>query len=93
VTVLRRRDLNRAMLGRQLLLRRASLGVTQALEHLVGMQAQAPFPPYTGLWSRLTGFQPDDLARLILDRGAVRVALMRGTSTWSPPPTVLRCGR
>ncbi|MDT5026976.1 MAG: hypothetical protein QOE61_3402 [Micromonosporaceae bacterium] len=79
MTVLRRRDLNRAMLERQLLLRRASLSVTEALEHLVGMQAQAPFPPYTGLWSRLTGFQPDDLARLILDRGAVRMALMRGT--------------
>jgi hypothetical protein len=79
VTVLRRRDLNRAMLERQLLLRRVSLSVTEALERLVGMQAQAPFPPYTGLWARLTGFQPDDLARLILDRGAVRVALMRGT--------------
>jgi DNA glycosylase AlkZ-like len=79
VTVLRTRDLNRAMLERQLLLRRASLSATEALEHLVGMQAQAPFPPYTGLWTRLAGFQPDDLARLILDRGAVRVALMRGT--------------
>ena len=78
-TVLSSRALNRAMLERQLLLRRASLTATQAIEHLVGMQAQAPFPPYTGLWTRLHGFQPDDLARLLLDRSVVRIALMRGT--------------
>jgi hypothetical protein len=45
----------------------------------VGLQAQAPFPPYYGLWSRLAGFRPDDLARLILSREVVRIALMRGT--------------
>jgi hypothetical protein len=78
-TVLSTTALNRAMLERQLLLRRASLTAAQAIEHLVGMQAQAPFPPYTGLWTRLRGFQPDDLARLLLDRGVVRIALMRGT--------------
>ena len=50
-----------------------------AIEHLVGLQAQAPFPPYYGLWSRLPGFRPDDLASLITDRSVVRIALMRGT--------------
>jgi hypothetical protein len=44
-TVLGRRDLNRALLERQLLLRRSSMAVTDALEHLVGLQAQAPNPP------------------------------------------------
>jgi hypothetical protein len=79
MTVLDTRALNRAMLDRQLLLRRASLTTMEAIAHLVGLQAQAPFPPYTGLWTRLDGFKPDDLARLILDRSAVRIALMRGT--------------
>jgi hypothetical protein len=85
--VLSRRALNRALLERQLLLRRAPLPsgpdragrVIEAIEHLGGMQAQAPFPPYYGLWSRLDGFRPDDLAELLLSRAVVRIALMRGT--------------
>jgi hypothetical protein len=85
--VLSRRTLNRALLGRQMLLRRAPLPagpdragrVIQTVEHLGGLQAQAPFPPYYGLWSRLDGFRPDDLAELLLSRAVVRIALMRGT--------------
>jgi hypothetical protein len=56
-----------------------SARVIETVEHLVGLQAQAPFPPYYGLWSRLDGFRPGDLAGLLLDRQVVRVALMRGT--------------
>jgi hypothetical protein len=73
------RALNRALLDRQLLLRRADMTALAAVEHLVGLQAQAPFPPYYGLWSRLEGFRPDDLAELLLARKAVRIGLMRGT--------------
>jgi Winged helix DNA-binding domain len=77
--VLGTRALNRALLARQLLLRRASLSPLQAVRHLCGLQAQAPFPPYYGLWSRLQGFAPEDLGRLLLDRAVVRIVLMRGT--------------
>jgi winged helix DNA-binding protein len=50
-----------------------------AVEHLAGLQAQAPFPPYFGLWARLDGFRPEQLSQLILDREVVRIVLMRGT--------------
>jgi hypothetical protein len=73
------RALNRALLERQLLASRQKMSVTKALEHLVGMQAQAPDAPYFGLWSRLADFRTDDLAKLIERRAAVRLALMRST--------------
>ncbi len=77
--VLTTRELNRALLARQLLLAGTDRGVVPTVEHLIGLQAQAPFPPYYGLWSRIDGFRPGDLATLINDRQVVRIALMRGT--------------
>jgi len=77
--VLGQRALNRALLQRQLLLRRADIPVAAAVEHLLGLQAQAPMPPYYGLWSRLAGFDPRELGRLLTDRQVVRLTLMRGT--------------
>jgi hypothetical protein len=77
--VLSRRALNRALLERQMLTRRHEVSVEDVLERLVGLQAQAPTPPYFGLWSRLEGFQPDDLAELLNNRRVVRTWLMRGT--------------
>ena len=73
------RALNRALLDRQGLLRRRKLPVTTMVQRLVGLQAQAPTPPYFGLWSRLTDFRPEQLSRLLADRTLVRVVLMRGT--------------
>jgi hypothetical protein len=79
LTLLSLRALNRATLARQLLLERSPMGAFDAIEHLVGMQAQAPFAPYYGLWSRLDGFTGEELSGLLTERKAVRVVLMRGT--------------
>ena len=73
------RATNRATLARQHLLTRTHHTATGMVEHLVGMQAQAPFPPYTGLWTRLHDFDPTELADALTDRRVVRIALMRGT--------------
>src|SRR5918998_1119250 len=74
-----RRALGRALLEGQLLLRRADLPVRDAVERLLGLQAQAIAPPYYGLWSRLEPFDPHELGRMLTDREAVRMTLMRGT--------------
>lgn len=73
------RRLNRATLARQMLLAREPVKPTAAIERLVGLQAQLARPPHVGLWSRVEGFQRDDLLTLLRRRKAVRATMMRGT--------------
>ena len=60
--------------------RRAS-GATRwtSIEHLVGLQAQEPLDPYTGLWCRIDAFDPGTLATALEDKRVVRIALQRST--------------
>ena len=53
--------------------------MARVLTELVGLQAQEPQNPFVGLWSRIEGFDPAELDRLLLDRAAVRTGLMRTT--------------
>jgi hypothetical protein len=76
---LSRRALNRATLDRQFLLRRHPLAPLAAVRHLVGLQAQAPQAPYLGLWTRLSGFSPEDFSNLLAERAVARAPVMRAT--------------
>ncbi len=77
--VLTLRELNRATLARQLLLRRRRLAPTGVIEHLVGMQAQWPPAPYVGIWTRTTGFRRDALERELALGAVVKATVMRAT--------------
>src|SRR5438093_1048304 len=79
VLALTRRELNRALLARQFLLKRRKLDVVDAVERLACLQGQWAPSPYVPLWPRLSGFQRERLTRPI-DRGEiVKATLMRAT--------------
>ncbi|HEX3264161.1 MAG TPA: winged helix DNA-binding domain-containing protein [Candidatus Limnocylindrales bacterium] len=73
------RRLNRALLARQLLLERATMTLPEAVEQVGGLQAQYAPSGYVGLWSRVAGFQREDLTRALEDRSLVQATLMRTT--------------
>jgi hypothetical protein len=77
--VLTARELNRALLARQLLLERARTPIPRALERMGGLQAQYAPSMYVGLWSRLDGFERDQLTRALERRTVVQATLMRAT--------------
>jgi winged helix DNA-binding protein len=79
VRVLTLRELNRALLERQLLLTPQRLTVPRAIERLCALQAQYSPSPYVALWSRLTGFRKEQLTRALEDRKAVKSSLFRIT--------------
>jgi Winged helix DNA-binding domain len=74
-----RRALNRALLGRQLLLERVDQPLAGVIEHLVALQAQETNDPYVALWSRLEGFDPAALSDMLAERQVVRGQFLRAT--------------
>jgi len=77
--VLTQRELNRALLARQLLLERAPASLPRALERLGGIQAQYAPSMYVGLWSRTRDLQREHLTRLLERRTVIQATLQRVT--------------
>jgi hypothetical protein len=77
--ILTQRELNRALLARQLLLERVRLPIPRALERIGGIQDQYAPNAYIRLWSCLEGFRRDDLTRALERRTVVQATLMRST--------------
>lgn len=73
------REINRATLARQMLLARERITPLDAIERLVALQAQWPRPPFVGLWSRVDGFEREQLAALFAERKVVRATFLRAT--------------
>lgn len=73
------RALNRALLARQMLLRREAVKLVPAIERIGGIQAQLARPPFIGLWSRLDRFSRADLIRAAEKKDVVRGTMMRAT--------------
>lgn len=73
------RQLNRATLARQMLLRREPTDVAEAVRRIVAVQAQEPASPYVALWNRLSSFDPVDLDRAFETHDVVKASLLRVT--------------
>ena len=77
--VLTQRELNRALLARQLLLERGRMSIPKALERIGGIQAQYAPAMYIGLWSRLERLDRGALTRALERRTVIQATLMRAT--------------
>jgi hypothetical protein len=76
---LTQRELNRALLARQMLLERVSAPLPQVVERMGGIQAQYAPSAYIALWSRVEAFERDALTRALERRTVVQGTLLRGT--------------
>ena len=82
------RQLNRALLARQLLLERASLSIPDAVEQVGGLQTQYAPSGYVALWTRLRSNRLG-WARRTNGRSLTRPAAIsdsaRASSSYVPP--------
>jgi hypothetical protein len=77
--VLTDRELNRALLARQMLLERGRATIPKVVERMGGLQAQYAPSMYIGLWSRMDGLERGALTRALERRSVVQATLMRAT--------------
>jgi hypothetical protein len=73
------RELNRALLARQMLLERVSAPLPRVLERMGGLQAQYAPSMYIGLWSRVERLERDAVTRGLERRSIVQASMMRAT--------------
>jgi Winged helix DNA-binding domain len=77
--VLTARQLNRALLARQLLLTRKRISVKGAVHATGALQSQEPKDPFVALWSRVSSFKAQHLLEAARHREIVRGTYLRGT--------------
>jgi hypothetical protein len=73
------RQLNRALLARQLLLERVDRPLGPAIERLGGLQTQYAPSGYVALWTRLARFERADLTVALEQRRVIQGTLLRAT--------------
>jgi hypothetical protein len=78
-TVLGQRQLNRALLARQHLLKRSRGPIEKVLEGVAGLQTQYAPAGYIGLWSRMEGFERPTLTTALEQHRVIQATLMRAT--------------
>jgi hypothetical protein len=79
VRTLTERELNRALLARQLLLARTRAPLTRTIERVGGLQTQYSPSGYVGLWSRLDGFERSALTRALERKTVIQGTVLRVT--------------
>jgi hypothetical protein len=79
MAVLTTGQLNRALLARQMLLKRAKASIPRVLERMAGLQAQYAPAVYVGLWSRMVGLERARVTRALERRSIVQGTMMRST--------------
>jgi hypothetical protein len=77
--ILTTRELNRALLARQMLLKRVRLSIPTVLDRMGGLQAQYAPAMYVGLWSRTQGMERGDLTDALVRKTVIQGTLLRAT--------------
>jgi hypothetical protein len=73
------RELNRALLARQLLLERSSASLPKVVERMGELQAQYAPSIYIGLWARMGKLEREQVDRALERRSVAQGTLMRAT--------------
>jgi hypothetical protein len=77
--VLTQREVNRALLARQMLLSRVKAPLPRVVERMGGIQAQYAPSTYLALWARVEELERDAPTRALERRSLVQATMLRGT--------------